>query len=115
MALPASVPATIYWTGRSGKSYPTHLAPIGIRYRSVGGIYIACHQLPNGNWLADYIGEAQDLDDRVGSGLRNHHKLSRFLRAGATHLCTMIVPGGVLSRLAVEKDLCASCSPSCNG
>lgn len=104
----------VFWQGASGRSYTTYLHPIGTRYRPIAGVYIACHQRSDGRWVADYIGEAQNLDDRVGAGLQRHHKLERMRRAGATHLCTLAVSGGSTERLGIERDLRHSCRPSCN-
>jgi|SRR3990167_3305580 len=95
----------VIWQGVSRNTYQMELHPIGTIFNDVPGIYVLCHEAGPGQWFAHYIGEAENLNDRVGLSLVNHHKFRPALKSGATHICALIVRGGKTVRLSVETDL----------
>lgn len=102
-------------TGVSGTRYEFQLYPFGTHFVKLPGVYIFTKRPPNSNWEPLYIGETHDLDNRVGSGLMQHHKVSMALSQGATHVGVIVVQGPEANRLRVESDLCQAYSPVCNG
>lgn len=102
---PNNNPVQINWVGASGTPYPMYAYPIGTIHMPVSGVYIFCRESSSGLWTALYVGEAEDINARIGNGLSQHHKADACIRAGATHICTRVVSGARSVRLAVETDL----------
>lgn len=100
--------------GASGAAYDFYVYPLGTEFRPLPGLYILCSQAANGAWDAHYVGETEDLQSRVGAGLRGHHKVPAALARGATHVAVAVHRGGSFARRQVERDLCAKLSPPCN-
>lgn len=73
-------------------------------FKSVQGIYIMA-QRDGMYWVPLYIGEALDLDKRVGSGLLNHEKWAAAAHRGASHIHVMVTQGDRSNRLAIETAL----------
>jgi excinuclease UvrABC nuclease subunit len=88
--------------------------PIGTIHKAVSGVYIFCRESSPGRWTALYVGEAQDINARIGSGVGQHHKATACVRAGATHICTRVVSGARAERLRVETDLRQKYTPPHN-
>ncbi|HYC06218.1 MAG TPA: hypothetical protein VED40_23215 [Azospirillaceae bacterium] len=61
-------------------------------------------------WIPLYIGETDNLSDR----LPNHERWAEVVRHGATHIMAHTSPGGVVLRRAEERDLIARWNPVCN-
>lgn len=107
----------VVWRGASGADYTSTL--YGFRSGAVlpakSGVYIVCtpsRQQPN-VWSAIYVGEAENLNDRLNTNLKNHPRYSCFVRAGATQVC--LLDGGWRDyRLALEQDLRSGLDPPCN-
>ena len=95
----------VYWNGISGTQYKFELFPLGAQYLAVPGVYIFCHELPDGSWHADYVGETADFSDRLCNGCISHDRFSDIRAAGATHICTLHVPGYLTARESIETDL----------
>lgn len=105
----ANIATTCNWAGKSGKNYTYHVHPIGTTFKKEGGNYIFCKQIANGNWVAQYIGQTNDLDERLG----DHEKEACAKRNGATHIHAHLNASKV-ARLAEEKDLIERFNPTCN-
>lgn len=102
----------ITWTGASGSRYTGQTLPIGTEFRPLSGVYIACKAIPQG-WFALYVGETQDLFQRLNAGLEGHDGIKRARAFGATHFSIHLVSGNA-ERLRVETDLRHGLNPSCN-
>jgi hypothetical protein len=116
---PAEIPGLISfppvtWRGSSGRSYQFQCHAIGTHFLPKSGVYVFCREASAGQWRALYIGEADNLDTRVGSTRHTHHKWERVIVAGATHICTLVVGGARSERLDIETDLRQSCVPHLN-
>lgn len=103
--------AYIDWPGKSGKTYRywflDSLAPEGIQ--AVAGNYMFVKPT-NGGWVPVYIGQAEDLKNRLPA----HERLKDAVAAGATATMAHTTPGGEAVRLAEEKDLIEMWLPSLN-
>jgi hypothetical protein len=107
-------PPIVYWRGKSGTTYSLQLHPIGAIYLDRPGVYIACKAAANGNWDAIYIGETGSFRDRLSDNLTLHHKWRSIVAAGATHFCTLHVPGQLALREGIETDLRQQIPTPCN-
>ncbi len=108
-----SVPPIINWSGKS-RVYGFELHQIGVTYRERPGVYIFCKQALNGNWDAGYVGETDNFWRRLTSELTLHHRWQSIRTFGATHICSLHVPGDKSLRFAIETDLRQSLNPPCN-
>ncbi len=103
---------TIQWTGLSGKEYKYWIHPID---HSVGadqpGNYIFAKETGPHEFIPFYIGETEELDDRIGPG---HHKWSCITRHGVTHV-HVHAKESEDARLAERNDLISLYQPVCNG
>ncbi|MBI2314094.1 MAG: hypothetical protein HYU77_16500 [Betaproteobacteria bacterium] len=106
----------ITFSGKSGEKYCFQAWPLGTRFKSLGAVYFvtkrafknrtydrACHE-------AVYIGQTGNLADPFGT----QSQLDCFEKHGANCVCVFAVDTEEL-RLAVEQDLLAAHSTSCNG
>jgi len=106
---------SVFWPGKTGRKYQFELWPVGTRFFGVPGVYIMCKPDRGGAlWNAAYIGEADNLNDRVGDGLGLHEKWESCRTWGATHVCVLVVRGSRSERLAIERDLRHGCLTFCN-
>jgi len=79
---------------------------------AVGGLYVISR--PGLLELSHlYIGKADDLDARVGSGIARHEHWSQFVVSGATTVSICCVESAA-DRDALERDLIASYCPPLN-
>jgi hypothetical protein len=99
-----AAPILVKWTGASGDVYAFELDPIGTRYQSRSGVYVLCHFGERCQLVPDYVGEADDFSRRLGD-LSAHRDWERIRASGATHICTLHVPGKAAQRVKVETDL----------
>jgi hypothetical protein len=105
----------VLWTGISGTTYEFEHFKIGaVTFNAVAGIYIFCHQASDNRWYAVYIGETDNFRRRLADELPSHHALNDISRAGATHICAMVVAGGNAERVRIETDLRHRLNPTCN-
>jgi hypothetical protein len=112
--VPQSVPPAVNWHGRQ-RVYEFQLHPIGVTYFERSGVYILCKPAATaGHWDACYVGETDNFWRRLTSQLTAHHRWQSIRAAGATHICTLHVPGDDALRLAIETDLRQSLNPPCN-
>lgn len=101
---------TIDWPGKSGKTYRYWFSSLTGSFKGEGGNYMFVRQLPNGNYLPVYIGQAASLFAR----LPNHDRLEDAKRAGATQLMSHTTPAGEQARLDEEQDLIERWQPVLN-
>jgi hypothetical protein len=102
----------IDWNGVTGTPYrywflDTPRNPSSIK--DEGGNYAFVKQLPNGNFVALYSGQADSLRDRIP----NHERWNDAIRAGATHVMSHTTPSAV-SRDLEEVDLIQQWNPILN-
>lgn len=99
--------------GASGSSYryykvdsPRDAAAI----QPVAGNYAFLKQLPNGSYQILYVGQA----DNVRNRLPGHERWSDALKAGVTIVVAHSTQGGELARLSEERDLIVKWNPPLN-
>jgi hypothetical protein len=107
------MPIHVNWTGQSGQTYTFEIAPIGSAFYAVPGVYNFC-RYQHGLYYSIYVGETDDLNQRLNTGLQQHHAWPRIRLNGATHVGTLRVTGGLAARLNIETDLRHGCRPPCN-
>jgi hypothetical protein len=102
----------IDWNGVTGSTYrywflETPRIPSSIK--DEGGNYAFVKQLPNGNFVPLYFGQADSLRNRIP----NHERWNDAIRAGATHVMSHTTPSAV-SRDLEEVDLIRQWNPILN-
>jgi len=102
--------ATATWTGASGAEYTYTIYDLGTTFNSVGGNYIFVRLGSNGRYSALYVGQTEDLAQRLTP---NHHKWPCAKRNGMTHIAAH-TNSGAASRRAEEEDLLARFTTACN-
>jgi excinuclease UvrABC nuclease subunit len=100
---------TCSWPGRSGTTYKYEIYLIGADFKEKGGNYIFCKKNAEGYWAPQYIGQAKNLNERLGS----HEREVCAKRNGATHIHAHLNPTEA-ARLAEEMDLIHNFNPPCN-
>jgi len=102
----------IDWAAKSGTTYRywflANITANGIK--AVAGNYAFVKQLPNGNFVPVYFGEAEDLQQRIP----NHERWDDAKRAGATHVMAHTTLNGAQARLVEERDLIQYWNPPLN-
>ena len=98
------------WQGQSGVVYQYEVYPLNATFSAVPGNYIFA-RLEGNQWRPLYIGESQDLSERIS----NHNEWPCVRRHGVTHIHAHVNNGGQAVRRAEEADLLARFSPPCNG
>ena len=88
----------LIWVGFSGTRYEFEHHAIGMTFNQIGGVYIFCRRATNGLWYAVYVGETDNFQSRLYNDLGSHHSWPDITRAGATHVCAMVVGGGNAER-----------------
>jgi hypothetical protein len=100
----------INWPGKSGTEYQYWIYPIETTFTNGPGNYIFAKETQPGHWSPCYIGQTQNLGDR----LSNHEKEACAKRKGATHIHVHVNRDGERARKAEEKDLILKWKPPCN-
>jgi hypothetical protein len=103
----------IQWAGASGKKYDFYLFPLGHDLQAVAGNYIFSKLVSN-VWRPIYIGETENLKDRLVTNLTSHHKYDCIVKEGATHVFAVAIAGGHQARLDLEMDLRKGHKTPCN-
>ncbi len=57
---------TIIWPGLSSKEYKYWIYPIGASFKEEPGNYIFAKETKPGSWLPCYIGQTENLSQRLG-------------------------------------------------
>lgn len=103
---------TCRWTVQ-GQNFDFQIHDPHTQFRAVQGVYIMAKR--NGlYWNALYIGEAENLNNRVGVGLQHHEHWPSAVRLGATHIHLLQTQGVRQVRLNLETALRADYDPPCN-
>lgn len=102
--------ATISWPGKSGAQYKYWIYPIETNFKEAAGNYIFAKETKPGSWSPCYIGQTENLNDRLG----NHEKEACAKRNGATHIHAHLNGSGDTARKVEEKDLITEWKPPCN-
>ena len=100
---------TITLTGASGAQYSFNLYSKSLYWKSVPGVYIILRKNISGKYDPIYVGETEDLGDRIP----NHHKLRCFERNGWTHL-GFHYEDNSSRRLYIENDILQNYNWVCN-
>jgi len=100
----------INWPGASRNQYKYWIAEMGSSFKEEAGNYIFAKRNAQGQWVPVYIGQAENLHER----LSNHNKEDCALKNGATHIHTHTNAAGEAARLAEEKDLLLNFNTPCN-
>lgn len=108
------LPPSVIWTGASGRRYDFQLHVIGTQYYARSGVYIFCKPVSAQNWAGLYIGETSSFARRLSEELHLHHCWKGVIAAGASHICTLYVPGDLTAREGIETDLRRSINPPLN-
>jgi hypothetical protein len=98
------------WTGKSGTKYIYEIYPIATEFKAVPGNYIFARESRPGYWSARYIGQTNNLNERLG----DHEKEACAKRNGATHIHVHSNGNGEHARKTEEKDLILNNQPPCN-
>jgi hypothetical protein len=78
-------------------------------FKAEAGNYIFCKKNAAGKWTPQYIGQTDNLGERLG----RHNKRDCAVRNGATHVHAHL-SGPEANRLAEERDLIQNFNPTCN-
>jgi excinuclease UvrABC nuclease subunit len=105
---------SIVATGQSGTTYQFQVHPAHTAFLALPGVYEMLQLGADGRYYAGYIGEAEDLNERVGGYLTFHEKWERARVWGATHIGVLIVRGDRNARLKIETDLRHAYNPPLN-
>lgn len=84
--------------------------PMDTSFKAIPGNYIFAKKTSLGKWTPVYIGETDNLAER----LPNHEKLPCVKKNGGTHIHVHTTSGGTDARRAEEADLLANFNPPCN-
>ena len=97
-----------------GNSNEFALHPIGTNYKEEPGVYAFIRE-ENDAWTIVYIGETDDLKDRLTTRLKQHHRYQcAVVQEKASHLLTRIVGESDQARLNLETRLREHYDPVCN-
>lgn len=98
------------WKGESGKSYMYTIYRLDDEFTSFPANYIFAKRVRQHEWEAVYIGQTEDLGDR----LANHERRECAIRNGATSIHAHETGGGESVRKREEQDLIDRYDPHCN-
>lgn len=103
-------PVTTRWKGASGKNYQYFVYSVGeFPSEQRGGNYVFARLSSNGNWIALYIGQAENLHERV----TRHEIWPCVKRHGVTHIHAHL-NALQQDRMEEEADLLEGRDPPCN-
>ena len=105
-----TAPGSVLWPGLSGRRYQYWVYPLGTRFDRVPGNYLFAREATPQRWLPCYIGQTENLQDRLG----DHEKEACARHHGATHLHAHQNLGGEEARKMEEEDLIQQWQPPCN-
>jgi predicted GIY-YIG superfamily endonuclease len=101
---------TCNWPGVSGKSYAYEVHPFGTSLKAEAGNYIYAKLNTQGQWVPLYIGETEDLNDRVAT----HEKRECVRKNGVTHIHAHLTSGAKSVRLDEETNIRNNYNTPCN-
>ncbi len=100
----------VEWSGVSGTKYSYWAYPIGTTLQEAAGNYIFARETVTGRWVACYVGQTENLNQRLG----DHEKEACAKRNGATQIHAHLTTGGEAVRKREEEDLIKGHKPPCN-
>lgn len=100
----------VKWPGLSKREYEYEVYPLGTSFKEQPGNYIFAKVAASGYWTACYIGQSENLEQRLG----DHEKEAHARSLGATHIHAHLTTSGEAMRKAEESDLIQNCRPPCN-
>ena len=100
--------------GASGVEHKLWAYPIGSHFNRLRGVYGLCRFGTDGVCYMHYIGQADDLDARVGVGIWHHHKIDRAAALGATHVAAAAIDCDKSQLCWIENDLIQGLNPPLN-
>jgi hypothetical protein len=103
----------ITWPGAGLNNHQFDCFQIGTLFNEVAGLYIACKQLPNANWVALYVGETQSFKQRLNDSYKQHEGVQRAVKLGATHF-SLMQEANPTRRLKIETELRNRLTPPAN-
>lgn len=101
---------TITAMGASGSKHAYEAYLMSTNWNDVAGNYAFAYKKQDGNWHVLYFGQCDSFKNRLPA----HERWDEAVRLGATHVLAHVNSGGEAARLAEEKDLIASHSPTMN-
>ena len=101
---------SVYWPGVSGAKYEYFAYPISTPLLARAGNYIYAKLNQFHQWVPVYIGETEDLNQR----LTTHEKRECVRLNGATHIHAHLTTGLRENRLMEETDLRNNFVTTCN-
>jgi hypothetical protein len=103
---------TVDWPGKSGRTYRYFALenPTKDGIQAVAGNYVIAKQLPNGNFVPLYFGQADNLQARIPT----HERMPEAIVLGATHVMAHSTLGGEYVRCDEECDLIEQWHPPMN-
>jgi predicted GIY-YIG superfamily endonuclease len=101
---------TCDWPGVSGKKYTYHVYAFGTALKAEPGNYIYAKLNDKNQWAPLYIGETDDLENRVAT----HEKRECVRQNGVTHIHAHLTPGERSVRLEEETDIRKNFTTPCN-
>jgi hypothetical protein len=100
----------IMWSGASGNKYKYWIYPINTNFKDSPGNYIFAKETSPERWSPIYIGETDNLRDRIS----NHDKMHCVKQHGGTHVHIHNSSSDETLRRAEESNLLANWDPPCN-
>jgi predicted GIY-YIG superfamily endonuclease len=98
------------WEGQSGNKYKYEIHPIGRSFNEKSANYIYAKKVSPGEWVPVYIGQTQNLAERIA----DHEKEACAEQNGATHIHAHASSRSEKDRRAEESDLIGKWDPVCN-
>jgi len=106
----------VTFAGKSGEKYYFHAWPLETRFKSVGAVYFVTKRVFSNQTYgrrASHEGIFIGQTDNLADPLSTQTQLTCFKKHGANCVCVCLVPNEQ-QRLAIEQDLIAGHSTSCN-
>ena len=103
-------PASVTWTGQSGKGYQYTVYPLDASIQPLPGLYVYAGQAEDGSWVPIYIAQTRDLHQR----LEGHVSVDDAVANGATQIHAHYCSAGQAARCSEEHDLILRWQPVCN-
>jgi hypothetical protein len=106
----------VTFCGKSGEKYFFRAWPLETRFNSVGAVYFVTKRVYSNQTYgrrASHEGVFIGQTDNLADPLSTQTQLDCFKKHGANCICVCLVPNE-LQRVAIEQDLIAGISTSCN-
>lgn len=101
------------WPGAGLATYRFHLYSMPVEFLPLGGVYVICRVITAHDVAPLYVGQTDNLHDRLNAGAMDHEGLERALLEGATHISALVVHDAT-ERIRIETELRHRLNPPCN-